>query len=103
MADPRRLELTLHKPLLGWFPRPTVIFNGRGQPAQWGTGTWQVPSDGPTEVTVFLFNRLWKFGQASVVLSTADDTSLHYRPPFFFFGPGHLAFGSSKKRMPSAR
>ena len=91
MADSRRLELTLHKPWLGWFPKPTVIFDGRGQPAQWGTGTWQVPSDEPTEVTVFLFNRLWKFGQASVVIAPGDDAPLHYRAPVLFFGPGRLA------------
>ena len=94
MAESGRLELTLHKPLLGWFPKPTVIFNGRGQPAQWGTGTWQVSSDGPTELTVFLFNRLWKFGQASVVIAPGDHMPLHYRAPVFFFGPGRLAAAS---------
>lgn len=91
MAESRRLELTLHRPALGWFPKPTVIFDGRGQPAQWGTGTWQVPSDRPTEVTVFLFNRLWKFGQASVVVAPGDQAALHYRAPVLFFGPGRLA------------
>ncbi|GGE85705.1 hypothetical protein [Mycetocola zhadangensis] len=105
MADPGRLELILRKPTVGWFPKPTVIFNGRGQPAQWGTGTWQVSPTDPTEVTVFLFNRLWKFGRASVTISPGDHTPLLYRPPLFFVGPGRLARVSneSKKRMPLAR
>lgn len=91
MADQRRLELTLHKPRAGWFPRPTVIFNGRGQPAQWGTGTWQLSEDGPTEVTIFLFNRLWKFGHATCVIDTEKPEPVHYWAPPVFFGPGRLA------------
>jgi hypothetical protein len=104
MADTRRLELTLRKPKLGWLPRPTVIFNGRGQPAQWGTGTWQVSANAPTEVSIFLFNRLWKFGQASVVLAPGDDRPLTYRPPLIPFGAGRLtAPVSSGERMPEGR
>jgi hypothetical protein len=90
MANTRRLELTLDRPRLGWHPRPTVIFDGRGQPAQWGTGTWQVSSEHPTELTVFLYNRLWKYGQARIVVAPGDRMCLQYRAPLFFFGPGRL-------------
>ncbi|AWB86820.1 hypothetical protein [Mycetocola zhujimingii] len=91
MAETRRLELTLHKPRVGWFPRPTVVFNGRGQPAQWGTGTWQLSEEGPTEVTVFLFNRLWKFGHATTVIDAESPEPVHYWAPPLFFGSGRLA------------
>ncbi len=90
MADCERLELTLSKPWIGWFPKPTVVFNGRGQPAQWGTGTWQVAADSPTEVTVFLFNRLWKFGQAAIVIAPGAHVPLKYSAPLVPFGPGRL-------------
>ena len=63
----RRLTITLRRGL--WLGiRPTIVVEGRGQPTQWGTGTWQVSADAPTEVTVFLFNRLWKFGQAEITV-----------------------------------
>ena len=91
MADCERLELTLRKPRIGWFPKPTVVFNGRGQPAQWGTGTWQVSADGPTEVTVFLFNRLWRFGAAEITIAAGSPAPLVYVPPLLPFGPGRLA------------
>ncbi|MBG6240046.1 hypothetical protein IWX78_003037 [Mycetocola sp. CAN_C7] len=90
MADSERIELTLHKPRIGWYPKPTVVFNGRGQPAQWGTGTWQVSSVGTTDVTVFLFNRLWKFGYARITLEPGHPTTLRYSAPWLPFGPGRL-------------
>ena len=62
----RRIDITLHKP---WFAlyagvKPTLVIEGRGQPVQWGLGTWQLPSDRTVTIGVFLFNRLWRFGQA---------------------------------------
>lgn len=90
MADCERLELTLRKPRIGWFPKPTVVFNGRGQPAQWGTGTWQVSPDGPTEVTVFLFNRLWRFGTAEITIAAGSAAPFVYSAPLLPFGPGRL-------------
>jgi hypothetical protein len=94
MADSRRLELTLRKPRLGWFPRPTVIFNGRGQPAQWGTGTWQLSDDEPNELTIFLYNRVWRWGHATITVAPGDDAALVYSPPMFFVGRGRLASAS---------
>ena len=90
MADVERLEFTLRKPRIGWYPKPTIIFNGRGQPAQWGTGTWQVPADGPTDVTVFLYNRLWKFGRAEITIQPGSPVVLHYSAPLLPVGPGRL-------------
>lgn len=86
----RRIELTLRKP---WFAlyagvRPTLVLDGRGQPTQWGLGTWQVPSDGAT-VAIFLFNRVWRFGQAELTLSP-DDRSLVYRAPWLPFLRGSI-------------
>lgn len=87
-ATTRRLELTLHKP---WFAlyfgiKPTVVVDGRGQPAQWGTGTWQLRDD--ATIAVYLFNRMWKFGRAQA--TPGPVTTLRYRAPVTVFGAGRL-------------
>lgn len=66
----RRVTLDLRRPALHLIPavRPTVVVDGLGQPAQWGVGTWLVPDDEAVEITIFLFNRLWRFGAAHAVL-----------------------------------
>ncbi|KAA9156402.1 hypothetical protein F6B41_02015 [Microbacterium lushaniae] len=88
----RRIQLTLRKP---WFAlyagvRPTLVIAGRGQPAQWGVGTWQVPADRPVTVGVYLFNRVWRFGQAEFSLDPADPPSLVYRAPALPFLRGRI-------------
>lgn len=86
----RRLQLTLKRPMLslyGWL-KPTVVIDGRGYPGQWGTGTWQVPSEGATVVGVYLYNRLWKFGQAEYRLDPGQPAVLEYRPHALW--PGNL-------------
>jgi hypothetical protein len=88
----RRIELTLRKP---WFAlyariRPTVVIAGRGQPAQWGIGTWQVPADQTVVLGVFLFNRMWRFGQAEFALQPDDGPTLLYRAPSLPFLPGDI-------------
>ena len=88
----RRIELTLHKP---WFAlyariRPTLVMEGRGQPAQWGLGTWQVAADERVVIGVFLFNRLWRFGQAEFALEPHDAPALLYRAPMLPFTRGRL-------------
>ena len=83
-----RLELILSRPPIGWYPKPTVVVAGRGQPAQWGVGTWTVePGDA---IGVFLFNRLWRFGAAELVVEQGTK-SICYRAPLLPFLPGHLA------------
>ncbi|WP_223690059.1 hypothetical protein [Leifsonia poae] len=89
-SSPRRIEITLHRPRIGWYPKPTVVYNGHGHPAQWGTGTWQIALDGPTSVGVFLFNRLWKFGAAETIVTADGPTRLVYRAPVLPFLPGRL-------------
>jgi hypothetical protein len=88
----RRIDLTLRKP---WFAlyariRPTLVVEGRGQPAQWGRGTWQVPSDRTVVIGVFLFNRLWRFGQAEFALEPGDTPALAYRAPALPFLRGRI-------------
>jgi hypothetical protein len=87
----RRVTLNLRRPMLHLIPgvRPTVVIDDRGQPAQWGVGTWLVADDEAVEITVFLFNRLWRFGEARVVLQPAD-TGLSYRAPLVPLGPGRI-------------
>jgi hypothetical protein len=88
----RRIEITLVRP---WFAlwagvRPTLVAEDRGQPAQWGLGTWQVRSDQPVTIGVYLFNRMWRFGQAEITLEPDDAGALVYRAPALPFGPGRL-------------
>lgn len=88
--DARRFELTLRKPWFGWVPKPTVVFDGRGNPAQWGTGTWMVPTRGRTVVGVFLFNRLWRFGEAEITLNGTGPSAVTYSAPWLPFLRGRL-------------
>ncbi|AMM20085.1 hypothetical protein AX769_07795 [Frondihabitans sp. PAMC 28766] len=83
-----RIELVLEKPGLGWYPKPTVVIDGRGQPAQWGRGTWQVRPG--TSIGVYLFNRLWRFGTADLTLAEPLPASLSYRAPLLPVGKGRL-------------
>jgi hypothetical protein len=88
----RRIELTLHKPWFALYARikPTLVIAGRGQPVQWGLGTWQVPADQPVVLGVFLFNRLWRFGQAEFVLEPTHPPALEYRAPALPFLRGRM-------------
>ena len=88
----RRLEVVLRKPWIGWHPRPTVVFGGRSQPAQWGTGTWQVPNEESASVKVYLYNRLWAYGRAAHVLDPSEVATVRlvYSAPFFPFLGGRL-------------
>lgn len=92
---PHRLELTLRKPLVSWRTKPTVVIDGRGQPAQWGVGTWQLPDNGGRAgasgvMRVFLFNRLWRFGAAVYIFDETPPAALVYTPPLLPFLPGKL-------------
>lgn len=91
--DPtRRIELTLRKPWFAFYAgvRPTLVVEGRGQPVQWGLGTWQVRSDETVVIGVFLFNRVWRFGQAEFSLEPGDPPALVYRAPALPFLRGRL-------------
>lgn len=88
----RRIELTMHRPALALYAgiRPTLVIGGRGQPTQWGAGTWQVPADRPVTIGVYLFTRLWRFGQADFTLEPEDAAALEYRAPMLPFLRGRL-------------
>jgi hypothetical protein len=91
-AAPRRLTLELRKPV-GLFPKPTVVIDGRGHPAQWGIGTWQVSTIESTEIRVFLFNRVWRYGEATAVVDPGT-VALTYRAPVLPFLRGRLLSAS---------
>jgi hypothetical protein len=85
----RRVELRITRPLLTWFARPTVTIDGVGQPAQWGVGTWAVPEDTDTVIGVSCYNRAWRWGTATVVVTPADR-GFEYRVGVLPLGPGSL-------------
>jgi hypothetical protein len=71
--------------------RPTIVIEGRGQPTQWGTGTWQVPADRATTVTVFLHWRGITWGTASRSVAPGDAPGLRYRAPWLPGLPGRIS------------
>lgn len=88
----RRVELDLRKPRFALYAvRPTVVIGGRGQPAQWGRGTWQVSATEPERIGVYVFNRAWRFGSAVIDLDPGAQASLVYRAPVLPFGRGRLS------------
>lgn len=99
----RRIELTMRKP---WFAlyagvRPTLVIAGRGQPTQWGLGTWQVPTADPVVLEVFLFNRVWRFGQAEISFDAAETPAIEYRAPVLPFLRGRLQQIRSGEKAPA--
>ena len=88
----RRIELTLRKPWYALYAgiKPTLVIGGRGQPAQWGIGTWRVPADETVVVGVYLFNRLWRFGHAEFALDPHHPPALEYRAPALPFLRGRI-------------
>lgn len=88
----RRIQLTLRKPRFALYARikPTLVISGRGQPAQWGIGTWQVPAGETVMVSVFLFNRAWRFGHAEFALEPQHPPALVYRAPALPFLRGRI-------------
>ncbi|CAN5562301.1 hypothetical protein BH10ACT7_BH10ACT7_32820 [soil metagenome] len=79
----RRVSIDIRKPplrlTLGF--RPTIIVAGRGQPTQWGVGTWQLPADADNTIIVYLHLRGITVGRAEYVLRPTDDAALEYRAP----------------------
>ncbi len=88
----RRIDLHLRKPRLALYAglRPTLVIGGRGQPVQWGRGTWQVPADETVMIGVYLFTRLWYFGRAEFSLEPRHPGALLYRAPVLPFTAGRL-------------
>lgn len=89
----RRVELTLRRPRLRLYAgiRPTLVIRGQGQPTQWGHGTWQVPADESVTLGVFLYNRIWRFGEAEIVLEPGKAPVISYRAPVLPFGRGRIS------------
>ena len=88
----RRIELTLARPPLRLYAgiRPTLVIRGHGQPTQWGRGTWQVPADETVTLGVYLFNRMWRFGEAEIDIEPGRTPAIAYRAPVLPFGRGRI-------------
>lgn len=92
-ASPRVvLDLVRPRLSLHFGVRPTVVVDGRGQPAQWGVGTWQFPV-GDTGVAIYLYNRIWRYGAAEAGLP-AGTTRVVYVAPRLPFGRGRITTSS---------
>ena len=91
MTATRRITLDLRPwPLrLTLGVRPSIVIDGRTEPAQWGVGTWLVPADRPVTVTVFMFALGRRFGEATGTIGTMD-ARLTYRAPLLAFRPGQI-------------
>ena len=87
----RRITLELRPwPLrLTFGVRPTVVVDGRTEPAQWGVGTWLVPADRPVEVSAFLFVARLRLGSQTHLVQP-DTTHVRYRAPWLPFLPGRM-------------
>lgn len=90
-APSRRLTVNLRPwPLRVTFGvRPTIVVDGRTEPAQWGVGTWQVAADRPVKVTVFMFAAGIRFGSASYSVAPTDER-IAYRAPMLPFLGGRM-------------
>ncbi|MGN7190249.1 MULTISPECIES: hypothetical protein [unclassified Curtobacterium] len=86
----RRVTLTIARPRWTWGARPTVVVDGVGHPAQWGTGTWAVADDGSTDLGVYLYNRAWRWGAAHATVSSGAPATLTYRAPVLPLGAGSV-------------
>ncbi len=88
----RRIELTLRKPWYALYAgiRPTLVIAGRGQPTQWGLGTWQIPADESVTLGIYLYNRVWRFGRAEISIAPQDPPTLAYRAPALPFLRGRI-------------
>jgi len=91
MTAKKRISIDLRRwPLrLTFGVRPTIVIDGRTEPAQWGVGTWLVPADRPVQVSVFMFVVGIRFGEATGTLGTMD-ARLTYRAPWLAFRPGRV-------------
>jgi hypothetical protein len=87
VLDLVRPRLSLH---LG--VRPTVVVDGRGQPAQWGVGTWQLPT-GDAVLAIYLFNRVWRYGAAEATIPPGT-TGVVYTAPRLPFGRGRITIST---------
>ncbi|WP_343318583.1 hypothetical protein AAFM46_14775 [Arthrobacter sp. TMP15] len=94
MSEPtntlRRFELTLRKPPLGWFPKPTVVVDGVAQPTQWGTRNWKISGAKSATVRIYLYNRMWKFGEVNFTVEPNTPAPLVYRAPWLPFLKGKI-------------
>ena len=92
MPATRRVTIDLRRPLFAPYfgLRPTIVIEGRAQPTQWGVGTWQLPADGETEVSVYLFRWGVTSGRASRILTSTDAPTLRYRAPWLPFLAGRF-------------
>lgn len=84
-----RPRLSLHTGV-----RPTIVVDGRGQPAQWGVGTWQLPT-GDAALAIYLYNRIWRYGAADAVLPPGT-THVEYVAPRLPFGRGRITVSTER-------
>lgn len=83
-------QLVLKKPLIPWGPKPTVVVDSLAQPTQWGTRSWKVKGSEARSVSIFLFNRFWKYGQVEFDVLPGSGASFEYKAPLLPFLKGKI-------------
>ncbi|WP_449373983.1 hypothetical protein [Arthrobacter psychrolactophilus] len=62
----------------------------RGSARAVGDPELEGPGDGAITVNIFLFNRLWKFGEADFTVAAGGSGAWRYSAPWLPFLPGKL-------------
>ena len=70
--------------------QPCITINGAAQPAQWGTGRWDVPRDEAVTITVWAQRGGMQFGVAHYVLAPGGPSEIEYKAPSILDRPGSI-------------
>lgn len=68
----------------------SIQINGVAQPAQWGTGRWDVPRDEVVSIVVGAFRGGLQYGVVEYLLQPGAPTDLEYKTPAFLDRPGSM-------------
>ena len=92
VAATRTLELTTTPYPWGRYGMVDLVIaiDGVPQPAQWGTGRWQIPVDRPVTVDVHLQSGRRVAGAGRHVIPPGGEVRLEYKAPAGWGSPGAL-------------
>ena len=91
-APTRSISITATKPPMQVLnpAQPAISINGVAQPAQWGTGRWDVPRDEPVVIRVGSFSGSMHYGMVEYVLQPDAPADIEYKAPAVLDRPGAI-------------